>query len=83
MEYLVVTEHADDRTCSAFVPDLPGCVTSGATVEETQAVIREAIQLPIKSLREHGEPVPSPSAVGELVGVRPAAGTKSPSPNRP
>lgn len=69
MEYLVVIEPAEDGSFSAFVPDLPGCVTSGSTVDETKALIREAIQLHIESLRGHGEPVPPPSAVGDLVRV--------------
>jgi predicted RNase H-like HicB family nuclease len=43
---------------SAYVPDLPGCVSTGMTVGEVTANIREAIALHIESLREHGEEVP-------------------------
>ena len=69
MEYLVVIERADDGSFSAYVPDLPGCVSSGETIEETQTLIREAIQLHIESLRRYQEPVPGPSAVGHLISV--------------
>ncbi len=69
MEYLVVIERGDDGSYSAFVPDLPGCVTSGATVDETRALIREAILLHIESLRGHGEFVPPPSALADSVRV--------------
>ena len=45
---------------SAYVPDLPGCVASGRSVEEVETRIGEAIRLHIESLRSHGEPVPEP-----------------------
>jgi predicted RNase H-like HicB family nuclease len=60
-EYAIVIEDAG-QNLSAYVPDLPGCVATGATVEEVTAHIREAITLHIKSLREHGEAVPSPTS---------------------
>ena len=46
---------------SAFVPDLPGCVTTGRTVDEIERNIREAIELHIEGLMEDGDPVPEPS----------------------
>jgi predicted RNase H-like HicB family nuclease len=67
MEYVVVIEKADDGSFSAYVPDLPGCVTCGDTIEETKALISEAIQLHIDSLRRHQEPVPEPRSVACLV----------------
>jgi predicted RNase H-like HicB family nuclease len=67
MEYLVVIEKADDDTFSAYVPDLPGCVTSGATVEEVKSLIQEAIRLHIESLQDHREPIPQPNALAHLV----------------
>ena len=48
---------------SAYVPDLPGCVTTGKTVEEIKTNIREAIELHLKGLLEDGAPVPEPSSV--------------------
>lgn len=60
MRYLVVVEQANGNL-SAYVPDLPGCVTTGATLEEIQHNIREAIALHIEGLRAEGLPVPAPS----------------------
>lgn len=51
----------------AYVPDLPGCVTVGDTLEETEQNIREAIEGHIAVMREHGEYVPEPTTiVGEI-----------------
>jgi len=66
--YLVVIEAADDGTgFGAFVPDLPGCVATGRTREEALERIRFSIPEHIASLREHGEPVPAPTASAQLV----------------
>ena len=56
-EYAIVIEDAGENL-SAYVPDLPGCVSTGSSVDEVTANIREAIVLHIESLREHGEEVP-------------------------
>jgi predicted RNase H-like HicB family nuclease len=69
MEYLVVIEKAEDGSFSAYVPDLPGCVSCGDSIKESTTLIREAIQLHVESLRQHNEPVPSPSAIGQLISV--------------
>jgi predicted RNase H-like HicB family nuclease len=69
MEYLVVIERAEDGSFSAYVPDLPGCVSCGDSIEESTTLIREAIQLHVESLRQHNEPVPSPFAIGLPVAV--------------
>jgi predicted RNase H-like HicB family nuclease len=61
-EYIVVIEHAQDGSYSAYVPDLPGCVTCGDTPEEVRTLIAEAVRLHIESLKAHNEPVPPPSA---------------------
>ena len=61
MDYVVVIEPAADGSFSAYVPDLPGCVSCGDTVDEVRDLIREAITLHIESLRAHGEPVPAPA----------------------
>jgi predicted RNase H-like HicB family nuclease len=65
-EYLVVIEGGGDNW-SAYVPDLPGCVSAATTRKEVEQLIREAIALHIESMREHGEPVPPPSARGAIV----------------
>ena len=64
MRYAIVIERAEGNY-SAYVPDLPGCVSTGATVAETERNIREAIRLHLDGLREDGLPVPDPSAVVE------------------
>jgi predicted RNase H-like HicB family nuclease len=60
MDYAVVIEQANDGSFSAYVPDLPGCVACGDSVDEVKQSIREAVILHIESLREHGDPVPPP-----------------------
>ena len=69
MKYVYVIEKADDGSYSAYVPDLPGCVATGATVEETERLLREAIALHVAGLREDGRPVPEPSSRVEYVEV--------------
>ena len=67
MDYVVVIEKAQDGTLSAYVPDLPGCVSSGSTVDEVRGLIEEAVRMHIDSLRSHGETVPTPSATVHIV----------------
>ena len=59
--YAVVIEKAPGNY-SAYVPDLPGCVATGATVEEVEREIREAIEFHLEGLRDAGEPVPEPTS---------------------
>ena len=67
-EYLVIIEPAEDGTgFGAYVPDLPGCVATGRTREETKERIASSIPLHIESLRAHGEAVPPPAAQAERV----------------
>ena len=54
---------------SAYVPDLPGVITTGQTKEETQHFIREAIEFHLEGLREDNLPVPTPTASAEVVSV--------------
>lgn len=64
MRYAVIIEQAESNY-SAYVPDLPGCITTGATIEEIELNIREAIQLHLEGLREDDLPIPVPSTVVE------------------
>ena len=66
MKYAVVIEKAEDNY-SAYVPDLPGCIATGATVEEAEREIREAIAFHIEGMREDGLPVPQPTSRVEYV----------------
>ena len=66
--YLVIIEGSGD-SYSAYVPDLPGCVAAGDSVEEVERLIREAIPLHVESLRAHSEPVPPPQTRVRTVSV--------------
>lgn len=68
MRYTVVIEKAAGNYL-AFVPDLPGCVVTGMTIEEVEAQIREAIAFHLERLREDGLPVPLPSSQVDYVEV--------------
>ncbi|MGE0030855.1 MAG: type II toxin-antitoxin system HicB family antitoxin [Geminicoccaceae bacterium] len=68
MRYAIVIETAGARF-SAYVPDLPGCVATGATLAETEAAIREAIEFHLEGLREDGSPIPPPSSRVDYVEV--------------
>ena len=60
MRYAVVIE-CTQTGYSAYVPDLPGCVSVGWTREEMEHNIREAIGLYLDELREQGAPIPKPT----------------------
>ncbi len=66
MRYAVVIEKANSNY-SAYVPDLPGCVATGATVAEVEAEIGEAIRMHLDGLLEDGLVVPEPSAIAEYI----------------
>jgi predicted RNase H-like HicB family nuclease len=66
MRYAVVIEKADGNY-SAYVPDLPGCIATGATVEEVEREIKEAIRFHLDGLRQDGAPIPPSSAVCKYV----------------
>lgn len=68
MKYVVVYEKSATGW-GAYVPDLPGVIATGATKEETQRLIREAIELHLDGLREDNIPIPEPSASTEVVSV--------------
>ena len=68
MRYAIVVEKTENNY-SAYVPDLPGCVATGFTVEETEREIREAIRFHIEGLIEDGIPVPQPTSIVEYLEV--------------
>ena len=68
MKYAVVIEKAGSNY-SAYVPDLPGCVATGVTTEDTEKEIREAIEFHIEGMKEDGEAIPVPSSSVEYVEV--------------
>lgn len=68
MRYAIVVEKAENNY-SAYVPDLPGCVATGSSVEETEREISEAIAFHIHGLIEDGLPVPQPASIVEYLEV--------------
>jgi len=68
VKYGIVIEQGD-RNCSAYVSDLPGCIATGATVEETKKRIREAIELHLKGICEDGDVIPEPRSICDNVEV--------------
>ena len=68
MRYAVVIEKAE-RNYAAYVPDLPGCVATGQTLEEIETQIQEAVQLHLRGMREDGLPIPEPSSQVEYIEV--------------
>ncbi len=65
-KYAVVIEKGENNL-SAYVPDLPGCITTGKTVEEIERNIREAIELHLEGLAEDGALIPEPSTAVSYV----------------
>jgi predicted RNase H-like HicB family nuclease len=68
MRYAIVIEKAENNY-SAYVPDLPGCVATGTTVEEVESQIREAIEFHLEGLRDDGLPVPQAASRVEYVDI--------------
>lgn len=68
MRYAIVIEKAANNY-AAYVPDLPGCVATGKTVQETEQQIREAIEFHLEGMREDGLPIPEPSSQVEYVEI--------------
>lgn len=68
MRYAIVIEKTENNY-SAYVPDLPGCIATGSTVEEAENAMREAIAFHLDGLREDGMPIPQPSSKVDYVEV--------------
>jgi predicted RNase H-like HicB family nuclease len=67
MQYTVIIEPAADGTFSVYVPDLPGCISTGQSRDEAIESIREAIQGHMQTLRDLGEIVPPPRSQSQVV----------------
>ncbi len=61
-KYVIIIE-TGERNCSAYAPDLPGCIATGRTIEETKHNMTEAIEAHLQFIRETGDPIPEPTAV--------------------
>lgn len=68
MRYAIVIEKAENNY-AAYVPDLPGCVATGQTMEETEEHIREAVDLHLRGMREDGLPIPEPSSSVDYIDI--------------
>jgi predicted RNase H-like HicB family nuclease len=72
VKYAVIFERAKSDW-AAYVPDLPGCLTTGRTLDETKHNIRGAIQGHLDTLREFGDPIPEPASLAGEVEITTAA----------
>lgn len=68
MKYLIVIEKSGTGY-SAYSPDLPGCVSTGTTPEETEQNMQEAIKFHIDGLREEGYDIPKPTSRSSYVEI--------------
>jgi predicted RNase H-like HicB family nuclease len=68
-KYLVIIEQADDGSFSAYLPDVPGCVSCGDTIEEAKANIQEALDFHLDGMRRAGLPIPIPTTTSDYVGA--------------
>jgi predicted RNase H-like HicB family nuclease len=71
--YLILIEGGPPSNYSAWSPDLPGCVATGASLEEIEREMRSAIALHLEGLAEDGAEFPAPSGPGVYVEHKPAA----------
>ena len=71
MKYLIIIEKSETGYSgySAYSPDLPGCVSTGSTTEETKVNMREAIEFHIDGLKEEGYDIPEPSSRSSYVEI--------------
>ncbi len=68
MQYAVVIEQAEGNF-SAYVPDLPGCIAAGNSVEEVEKLIREAIEFHLEGMKEDGLVIPAPTSRVEYITI--------------
>jgi predicted RNase H-like HicB family nuclease len=62
MQYAMIIEKGD-RNYSAYLPDLPGCIATGSTLEEIKQRMHEVVELHLRGMREDGLSIPEPSLV--------------------
>ena len=67
-KYAIVIEKAQGNY-SAYVPDVPGCIATGATVQEVRQLLLSALEAHLDLMREAGQPIPAPSTVTDYVEV--------------
>ncbi|HZZ29354.1 MAG TPA: type II toxin-antitoxin system HicB family antitoxin [Pirellulales bacterium] len=68
-KYLAIIEKANDGSYSAYLPDVPGCVSCGDTLDEVKTNIQEALDFHFEGMRRAGLPIPQPTSMSEYVDV--------------
>jgi predicted RNase H-like HicB family nuclease len=68
MRYLIIYEKSATGW-GAYAPDLPGLGVAAETLDEVKELIREAVEFHLEGMREHGDPIPAPSAITEYITV--------------
>lgn len=68
MKYTMIIEEGENNY-SAYLPDLPGCVTTAKTIEELKQLMREAVELHIQGMIEDGLPIPEPNSHVEYIEI--------------
>ena len=66
MRYAMIIEQGE-RNYSAYLPDVPGCIATGKTIEELKQRMSEAVELHLRGMREDGLPTPEPTSLAEYV----------------
>ncbi len=66
MRYTMIIEPGE-RNYSAYLPDVPGCVATGNSIDELRQRMTEAIELHLQGLREDGLPIPKPTSLADYV----------------
>ena len=66
MRYAIIIEKGE-RNYSAYLPDLPGCIATGKSVEEVKRRMREAVELHLRGMREDGLPIPEPTSMADYI----------------
>ena len=74
MEFTVLIEKSDNGY-AAYLPDLPGCVAAGDTIEETRDLIAEAVASHLELLAEDGDPIPEPNSLAQVLTIHPVGST--------
>jgi predicted RNase H-like HicB family nuclease len=68
MTYTVIYEKTATGY-SAYIPDLPGCIAAGRTLDETQKLMSEAVEMHLEAMKEDGEPIPEPTTLAGTVAI--------------
>jgi predicted RNase H-like HicB family nuclease len=66
MRYVMIIEKGN-RNHSAYLPDLPGCIATGKTVEEVKRRMHKALELHLRGMREDGLSIPEPTSLVEYI----------------